>query len=206
MFQPDLFTNDVPAKARQRQDRARLPVVQSRSAREGDTPQFRDSSPLDLPAVLERLAGISKRPRYTFMVLNLIARAAGSSGSAGPYIREGDREIPLRDWLSGALMPMANRDARRRAVIEQVRDELIRKGALPADPQLAEQCVTREVRSRLLESGRTNVSRAVSDLVRAGLLRRHYQGYAVNHENRGAQREAVYTIMPAARSALGRQI
>ena len=34
----------------------------------------------DLPAVLERLATISARPRYAFMVLNLIARAAGASG------------------------------------------------------------------------------------------------------------------------------
>jgi hypothetical protein len=46
---------------------------------------------LDLPAVLERLAEVSSRPRYTFMVLNLIARAAGSTDSAGPYVREGAR-------------------------------------------------------------------------------------------------------------------
>jgi len=47
-------------------------------------------------------------------------------------------------------------------------------------------------------SGRCNVRRAASDLVRAGLLRRHYQGYRVDHENRGAQREAVYTIVEQA--------
>ncbi len=53
-------------------------------------------------------------------------------------------------------------------------------------------------------SGRCNVSRAVSDLVRANLLRRHYQGYCVDHANRGAQREAVYTITDEAALALGR--
>jgi hypothetical protein len=31
-----------------------------------------------------RVSRMSSRPRYTFMVLNLIARAAGHSTSAGP--------------------------------------------------------------------------------------------------------------------------
>jgi hypothetical protein len=33
--------------------------------------------------------------------------------------------------------------------------------------------------------GRANISRAISDLVRAGLMTRHYAGYATNHKNRG---------------------
>ncbi|ATI83285.1 hypothetical protein A6768_12010 [Sphingobium yanoikuyae] len=159
---------------------------------------------LDLPAVLERLARTSSRPRYTFMVLNLIARAAGRSDSAGPYVQENGHAIPVRDWLSYALLPMAQRDARRRAVVDQVRSDLERKGLLPSDQGLAEQLVADGVRERLLHSGRTNVSRAVSDLVRAGLLRRHYQGYRVDHCNRGAQREAVYTIIPSVQAALGK--
>jgi DNA-binding transcriptional ArsR family regulator len=138
------------------------------------------------------------------MVLNLIARAAGQSDSAGPYVREDGRVIAIRDWLSDALMPMAQRDARRVAVVNQVRVELARKGVLPADEAQAEEMIAEEVRARLRHSGRTNVSRAVSDLVRAGLVRRHYQGYRVDHENRGAQREAVYTITPRVRRALGR--
>ena len=59
-----------------------------------------------------------------------------------------------------------------------------------------------EVRGRLRQSGRSNISRAVSDLVRAGLVRRHYQGYAVDHHNRGAQRQAVYQVTDLARRAL----
>lgn len=159
---------------------------------------------LDLPAVLERLADISPRPRYTFMVLNLIARAAGSTDSVGPYVSEAGAAIPIRDWISDAMMPMLQRDARRRAIVAQVREELERTGLLPDDARTAEDMIASEVRDRLRHSGRSNVSRAVSDLVRAGLVRRHYQGYRVDHENRGAQREAVYTIMPAARRALGR--
>jgi hypothetical protein len=31
--------------------------------------------------------------------------------------------------------------------------------------------------------------------VNAGLLRRHYQGYRVDHRNRGGQRHAVYTLI-----------
>jgi hypothetical protein len=34
------------------------------------------------------------------------------------------------------------------------------------------------------------------------LVHRHYQGYHVDHENRGAQREAVYTLLPGVRAAL----
>ncbi|MGB3930863.1 MAG: hypothetical protein WBL20_18105 [Sphingobium sp.] len=199
MFQPDLFTmdhaaepSDLPSQiAHLRED------VQPRSEAAND-------SEIDLPGVLERLADVSARPRYTFMVLNLIARAAGQSDSAGPYVREDGRAVAIRDWLSDALMPMAQRDARRVAVVNQVRTELFRKGVLPADERLAEEMIAEEVRARLRHSGRTNVSRAVSDLVRAGLVRRHYQGYRVDHENRGAQREAVYTIAPRVKRALGR--
>jgi len=36
-------------------------------------------------------------------------------------------------------------------------------------------------------------------MVAAGLLRRHYQGYRVDHHNRGAQRQAVYTLTGLAR-------
>ena len=158
----------------------------------------------DLPSIIDVIAQVSARPRYAFMVLNLIARAAGPSDSAGPYVREDGRAVAIRDWLSDALMPMAQRDARRITVVNQVRTELCRKGVLPTNQRLAEEMIAEEVRARLRHSGRTNVSRAVSDLVRAGLVRRHYQGYRVDHENRGAQREAVYTIAPRVRRALGR--
>jgi hypothetical protein len=211
MFQPDLFASDPPAAAPSRGPRR----MRRRGAGTGAVAGAGAGNPigisqpdrdLDLPAVLERLAEVSSRPRYTFMVLNLIARAAGSTDSAGPYVREGGQAIPVRDWLSDALIPMAQRDARRRAVVEQVRADLARKGALPVDPAQAEQAVASELRDRLRHSGRTNVSRAVSDLVRAGLIRRHYQGYCVDHENRGAQREAVYTIIPSVKRALGKAV
>lgn len=211
MFQPDLFASDLPAAApsrgmgRMRRRGAGTAVVAGAVAGNPVAANLPDRD-LDLPAVLERLAEVSSRPRYTFMVLNLIARAAGSSDSAGPYVREGGQAIPVRDWLSDALIPMAQRDARRRAVVEQVRADLARKGALPVDPAQAEQAVASELRDRLRHSGRTNVSRAVSDLVRAGLIRRHYQGYCVDHENRGAQREAVYTIIPSVKRALGKAV
>jgi hypothetical protein len=73
---------------------------------------------------------------------------------------------------------------------------MAKAGELPADADRAEALVEERVREHVRQSGRCNVSRAVSDLCRAGLLRRHYQGYRVDHDNRGAQREAVYTIMP----------
>lgn len=158
---------------------------------------------MDLPGVLERLAGSSSRPRYAFMVLNLIARAAGRNGKAGPYVREGAAVIPIRDWLSDALAPMAQRDPRRLALAASVREALASAGTLPLDGDEADRAVDAEVRDRMRRSARTNVSHAVSELVKAGLLERHYAGYRVDHHNRGAQRQAVYVLTGEARAALG---
>ncbi|MDB5701252.1 MAG: hypothetical protein JWL66_1451, partial [Sphingomonadales bacterium] len=91
------------------------------------------------------------------MVLNLIARAAGQTDSAGPYVCEAGKAIPVRDWLTAALMPMAQRDARRRAVVAEVRAGLEDRNSLPSDPELAEQAISEEVHARILRSGRTNV-------------------------------------------------
>lgn len=158
---------------------------------------------LGMPELIERIAAHSRRPRYAFMVLNLIAKAAGEGKSAGPYVDDGSGRVPLRDWLCDALVPMAQRNTRRRAIVEEVLANLQRRNELPADPKAAEQLLDEEVRARVRKSGRCNVSRAVSDLVRAGFLHRHYQGYRVDHSNRGAQREAVYTITDEAALALG---
>lgn len=158
--------------------------------------------PLDMPGLLEVLAHSSTRPRYAFMVLNLIAQAAGPDGSAGPLIMNEGKQVTVRDWLCDALTPMGNRDPKRQVLLKRVRYELTGAGLLPADPAEAERAIYSEVRSRVRTSGKTNVSRAVSDLVRAGLLFRHYQGYRVDHHNRGGQRQAVYTLSPAARSLL----
>lgn len=205
MFQPDLFIKNAPAGEDEIPHAIQRVALVSASAKpQTAQPLTASDADLDLPAVLERLAGVSARPRYTYMVLNLIARAAGQTNSAGPYVREAGKAIPVRDWLTAALMPMAQRDGRRRMVVAQVRADLERRNVLPSDPQLAEQAISEEVRARILRSGRTNVSRAVSDLVRAGLVRRHYQGFRVDHKNRGAQREAVYTIAPVVRRVLGK--
>ena len=157
----------------------------------------------DMPSLIERLATVSSRPRYAFMVLNLIATAAGQGGKAGPYVVENGQSLRLRDWLCDALSPMANRDPKRLALTEQVRVEIAGQGALPDDHDAATRMIGDAVRDRVRASGRCNVSRAVSELVRAGLVRRHYQGWRVDHHNRGARREAVYMLTPAALRALG---
>ena len=166
------------------------------------TSKTKVTAPSDMPSVIERLATLSSRPRYAFMVLNLIARAAGESGEAGPYVVEEGKAVRLRDWLCDALSPMAQRDPRRIALMGRVRGELEEQGALPRDAKSAADAVELAVRLRVRASGRCNVSRAVSELVRAGLIRRHYQGWRVDHQNRGARREAVYTLTPEALSSL----
>lgn len=156
----------------------------------------------DLSTLLERVAQVSTRPRYAFMLLTLIAEVAAPDGSAGPLVRQGRALVSLRDWLSDALTPMGHRDPRRQALAERVRSELILAGKLPQDPAAAAAAVEAELRERVRASGKTNLSRAVSELVGAGLLRRHYQGYAVDHHNRGAQRQAVYTLTGLARTLI----
>jgi len=155
-----------------------------------------------MPALLDQLAAVSERPRYAFMVLTLIAKASAGTGRAGPYVHEGDERVPVREWLCDALVPMARRDPRRIALTASIRDELVCAGQLPDDEDEAERIIRAEVRDRVRRSGKTQVSRAVSELVRAGLLKRHYQGWCVDHVNRGAQREAVYTLLPETRAAL----
>lgn len=161
-----------------------------------------DNQALDLPGLLEVLAHSSARPRYAFMVLNLIAKAASANGRAGPCVFQNGGAVPLRDWLCDALTPMGHRDPRRQALGERVRVDLMEAGKLPDDPALAERVIDEEVRAQVRASGKTNISRAVSDLVRVGMLHRHYQGYRVDHHNRGGQRQAVYTLSAVAKSLL----
>lgn len=149
---------------------------------------------LDMPALIEKVMQVSLRPRYTLIVLNLLAKAADPKGVAGPYILEKGEAVPVRDWLGRAMIPMAQRNYRRSAMRRQCLEELRAENRLPTDPAEADTVIASMMQDRLRESARCSVSRAVSDLVRAGLVRRHYQGYCVDHHNRGAQREAVYTL------------
>ncbi|MDT0575927.1 hypothetical protein RM533_06985 [Croceicoccus sp. F390] len=152
--------------------------------------------------LLEVLANKSTRPRYAFMVLNLVADVARPDGSAGPFVPSEQGLLTLRDWLSDALGPMGARDPRRLAMERAVRRSMEQDGKLPDDEQAAGRAVLAQMHQRVRASGKTNLSRAVSELVRADLMRRHYQGYRVDHENRGAQRHAVYTIIGRARCLL----
>lgn len=159
----------------------------------------------DLSDLLERIAEVSTRPRYAYMLLTLVAEVARHDGRAGPVVRHGGGHALLRDWLCDALTPMSQRDPRRLALAERVREELAREGALPQDKAAAQQLIEENVRDRVRASGKTNLSRAVSELVAAGLMRRHYQGYRVDHHNRGAQRHAVYTLTGLSRVLLDRR-
>lgn len=161
------------------------------------------SEAINVSDILGRLARASTRPRYAFMVLNLLSDAADPKGKAGPYVVSGNKATPVRDWLCDALAPVAERDRRRRELMERVKREI--EPQLPADKAEAERIVEAAVRDRVRAAGRPNISRAVSDLVRAGLVRRYYEGYCRNHRNRGAQRQAVYVVDGDALAALRRR-
>jgi len=136
------------------------------------------------------------------MVLSLIAEVAKPSGEAGPFVLRDGEAMTLRDYLCESLMPMGSRDPRRRALAARVESDLMAEKRLPSNPDQALALVDQEVRERVRTSGKTNLSRAVSELVKAGLLERYYKGYAVDHVNRGGQRHAVYVLLGQARCLL----
>lgn len=196
MTQPDLFQTNAPCSISE--TKAHL--------HDRSSPNFIPAAPSDLPAILERLAATCDRPRYSFMVLNLIAQASARTGHAGPWIDLGSERLAVRDWLSRALSPVARREHQRTAMMARAARDLAAAGQLPKDPAQRDSAIAEEMERRLLHSRRTNVSRAVSELVRAGLVQRHYHGYRVDHVNRGAQRQAVYTIRQEVRLALQRGV
>ncbi|MGO4170426.1 hypothetical protein [Novosphingobium sp. YAF33] len=165
-------------------------------------PQPIMEKPLDMPGVVEKIMAVSPRPRYTLLVLNMLAKAANPKGVAGPYIIDEGRAVPVRDWLGRALIPMAQRHHRRQDIRRKLLDEMKKKAMVPASQAELDKLLDAQVQERLQQSARCGVSRAVSDLVRAGLVHRHYQGYHVDHHNRGAQREVVYTLFPEVKAAL----
>jgi DNA-binding transcriptional ArsR family regulator len=158
----------------------------------------------DMGELLDLVAHTSTRPRYAFMVLSLIAEIARPDGSAGPMVMHGGRATLLRDWLCDALAPMGARDPKRLMLAEKVRAEVMISGKAPEEPQAVEEAIAAEVHERIRKSGKTNLSRAVSELVQAGLIRRHYQGFRVDHHNRGAGRHVVYALVGRARCLMGR--
>ena len=105
-----------------------------------------------LPDLIDRISQVSKRPRYAFMVLNLIHKAAGAGDSLGPYVRYEGALLPVRDWLCRALIPLAQRDGRRRALIDAARADLIASGKLPEDPAEAHMLIEQEHLARILRS------------------------------------------------------
>ena len=161
-----------------------------------------EQRPGDLSGLLDRLTATCERPRYNYMLLTLIAEASAETGKAGPFVRIDGEQVAIRDWLCHAMNPVGRREPRRLSMTARVREDLAATAGLPSDEQAAAVAVDAEVRARLRRSGRTNVSRAVSELVRAGLLQRYYQGDYVDHHNRGGQRHAVYIVEEATRRAL----
>lgn len=156
----------------------------------------------DLGSVVERLALYSARPRYAFMLLQLLSEAADSRGRAGPFIRTENVSATIRDWLVIKLMPMSARDSRRETLRARVAEGLA--DSLTGIAEADDLVIKKEMDHQALMIGRQNVSRAISDLVKAGLLMRHYAGYATNHANRGAGRHAVYVLCPDTMTALGK--
>ncbi len=154
-------------------------------------------------AIFAALAKCSTRPRYAFLVLQLVTEAADGRGRAGPLVDTGgNTPLYLRDWLCTQLLPFSERDGRRSALRARVQKSLHDRmtGEATYDAMLIDCAVEEQV----LAAGRTNVSRAISDLVKAGFLSRHYAGYATNHTNRGGGRHAVYVVERRILAALGR--
>ena len=95
-------------------------------------PQITDFG--DIYAVL---VAASNRPRYAFMVLQLVADLADRRGHAGPFVMRAGAPVLLRDWLCTKLLPMTEQPARRaalRAIYEERLADLPGLRLLPMPP------------------------------------------------------------------------
>lgn len=154
--------------------------------------------------ILEHLHSVSTRPRYAFMVLNLLAEQAGPEGKAGPYVTDEDHEqLTLREFIGKRVSRMSGHDRRRRALEARVRADLA--DTLPTDLFEAQQIVDREVNERAKSVGADNFSRVVGELEHAGYLTRFYQGYRTNNAKRGGLRHLVCVLDPDVTAALRRR-
>jgi hypothetical protein len=148
------------------------------------------------------LTEVSSRPRYAFLVLQLVSEAADGRGQAGPFVCRDGKPALLRDWLCTQLLPMSEQNGRRSALRARVAASLEKE--FTGDESLDAARIDQAVEEQVLAVGRANVSRAISDLARAGLVTRHYAGYATNHRNRGGGRHAVYVVNPGVLKLLRR--
>lgn len=140
------------------------------------------------------LSEVSRRPRYAFLVLQLVAEIADGEGRAGPHVRTGAQPVLLREWLCTQLLPMSEQTVRRAAL--RARVTALLAAELTGNSRADRQRIDDAVEQQVLNVGRANISRAISDLVRAGLVTRHYAGYTTDHPNRGGGRNAVYVVRP----------
>ena len=163
---------------------------------------------IDLTTILDRLSAHSRRPRFAFMVLNLLSEAADSRGQAGPLVTHNGETLPIRLWLGGTLARLGAHQARRAAMRRRVAATLDVPTAVSdranSRPEQEAEEFERVVQERARTAGGANVSRAVSDLVKCGLVKRTYAGRWTGHHNRGGERHAVYIVEADALAALRR--
>lgn len=151
--------------------------------------------------ILRKLAETTQRPRFAFMLLGLMSEAADQRGQVGPVI--GQANATVRDWLAASVVPMTSHHRRRQALLVKMRIELA--AALPEDAEQAETILMAKLEERAINAAKTNISRAMTELERAGFIRRHYAGYRTNHAHRGGGRHAVYTLDAETVAALRRR-
>jgi hypothetical protein len=163
---------------------------------------------IDLSVIFDRLSTHSRRPRFAFMVLNLLSEAADSRGRAGPLVTHNGETLPVRLWLGSTLARMGEHHRRRADMRRRVAASLEQAEAPAHNGQAiappTEEDLDKAVQERAKVTSGANVSRAVSDLVKCGLVKRSYAGRWTGHHNRGGERHAVYTVEADALAALRR--
>ncbi len=161
------------------------------------------AAPTDVGQILDRLAEVSRRPRYAFAVLNLLAEQAGPGSRVGPFINDNGEALPLRFWIGKRLARLSGRSQRRRQVEQRIRRDLA--GKLPDDLFEAQKIVDAAVEEHVSATGADNFSRVITELERAGYVARFYQGYRTSHANRGGLRNLVCVLDADVSAALRRR-
>lgn len=104
------------------------------------------------------LSEVSRRPRYAFLVLQLVAEIA-EEGRAGPYMRTGAKPMLLREWLCTQLLPMSEQTVRA-GCLAGTSDRVVAE--LTGNSEADRQRSTTQSNSRSSPLA-ANISRAISD-------------------------------------------
>lgn len=165
------------------------------------------ADPTDLAALFSRIDSASKRPTFSRQLVLIMGTLADHEGKLGPEITVGEGCYPVTEGLARILKCGTSHDGKAERSMDRIRGDIRLKaeqdGEELSDADL-QKAVEEQYLAQSLKGMESNISRTMTELEDIGVIQRYYQGNFTAHHNRGAQRQAVYGLSQATRTALTR--